>query len=84
MEQLLHRNIRRAGVLATRLCSAAQSMSNCSLSPWGSQSKQLTSMFWSVGGNRRTQRKPTQSRREHANSMQMLVWDYIRYMMGTS
>ncbi|KAG8557727.1 hypothetical protein GDO81_016716 [Engystomops pustulosus] len=45
-----------------------------SLSPWGSQSKQPTSMFWSVGGNRSTRRKPTQTRREHTNSLQMLTW----------
>ncbi|KAG8556667.1 hypothetical protein GDO81_018163 [Engystomops pustulosus] len=35
-------------------------MTNPSLSPWGSQSKRPTSMFWIVGGNRRTRRKPTQ------------------------
>ncbi|KAG8534819.1 hypothetical protein GDO81_030220 [Engystomops pustulosus] len=35
------------------------------------QCNQPTSMFWSGGRN---WRKPTQTRREHTNSLQMLTW----------
>ncbi|KAL7868505.1 hypothetical protein SRHO_G00098890 [Serrasalmus rhombeus] len=34
----------------------------------------LTACLWTVGGNRRTRRKPTQTRGEHANSTQRGPW----------
>ncbi|KAG8535036.1 hypothetical protein GDO81_029609 [Engystomops pustulosus] len=55
---------------AHRLRSAAQNFPYQSLFPMGLTIQSPTSMFRSVGGNRR---KSTQTRREHTNSLQMLT-----------